>query len=465
MKKVLIFSLLVSFLACNTYKDLPKAGKKMRYKTMRIAPSPQQMDGDPEAGLDYLVSGDYIGSGLPFAMLEKRFGKGKKDTIFNRTGLNENVAYAATVFEAENGTIVSNGNCFTCHASYFQGKINVGLGNSFSDYTKSLVKLSKLMNLGVRIKYKKDSKEFEAFEDFGNYFKAMAPHIKTNQPGANPAFRLAEACMNHRNPVDLRFQKTANYEINDYPIATDVPPLWNVKKKNALYYNAIGRGDFTKLLFQASVLGIPDSAQARKAVTNFKDVLAWLNQLEAPEYPGQIDTQLAEKGQLLFETHCSDCHGTYGEDESYPNKVVSVDHVKTDPLYAYYAMNSGIVDWYNNSWFANSSPKSYFEPLAGYIAPPLDGIWATAPYLHNGSVPTLEDLLNSAQRPVYWSRTGKSKDYDFEKVGWNYTVAQDAKGDWTFDTTLPGYSKEGHDFGDQFKSDERKAVIEYLKML
>jgi hypothetical protein len=134
-------------------------------------------------------------------------------------------------------------------------------------------------------------------------------------------------------------------------------------------------------------------------------------------------------------------------------------------MYAQYAVNSGIVEWYNNSWFANSYPKSWFEPNMGYVAPPLDGVWATAPYLHNGSVPTLEDLLQSKQRPTYWSRSGKSTDYDYQKVGWHYQTVQDAKGDWTFDTTLPSYGNQGHYFGDKFSKEERTAVIEYLKTL
>jgi cytochrome c peroxidase len=56
------------------------------------------------------------------------------------------------------------------------------------------------------------------------------------------------------------------------------------------------------------------------------------------------------------------------------------------------------------------------------MAPPLDGIWITAPYLHNGSVPTLEALLNSSLRPRYWSRNFKKKEYDYEKIGWKHTV-------------------------------------------
>ena len=145
---------------------------------------------------------------------------------------------------------------------------------------------------------------------------------------------------------------------------------------------------------------------------------------------------------------------------------MALDVVKTDPLYVYYIQQSGIVKWYNSSWFAQSEPRSWFEPLPGYIAPPLDGIWASAPYLHNGSVPTLEALLNSRARPEKWQRFKDSREYDFSAVGWKYEVAsRGKKRGLVYDTTLPGYGNGGHTFGDKFSGEERQAVLEYLKTL
>ena len=464
MRKILTFGIIITFIGCNAYRELPGGKVDDNWKVKQLPASPQQEGGDPKAGLDYLIYGDYIGSGIPYDFFKKKMSN-QPDTVLRREGDNANVGYGATVFAAPNGVKVVNGNCFTCHAGELNGEVVLGLGNSFSDYRKNLKPMAKLMRFGVDLKYKKESEEWRAFEDFSNFFGEMAPYIQTNQPGANPAFRLAEACMNHRNPADLTYQEKPNYDMMDYTIATDVPPLWNVKKKNALYYNGVGRGDFTKLLFQASVLGIPDSAAARQAVMHFKDVVAWLHELEPPSYPAPVDEQLAAKGEAVFNEHCSKCHGTYGESESYPNKLVSLALVKTDPLYANYAFNSGIIEWYNNSWFANTAPRSYFEPSLGYVAPPLDGIWASAPYLHNGSVPTVEALLNSPIRPAYWSRSGRSDDYNHRELGWNYSTLEKPEGGWAFDTTLPGYSNKGHYFGDKLPEEERKAVIEYLKTL
>jgi mono/diheme cytochrome c family protein len=463
MKKITVIAGLLLLYACNTYVDLPQKVTQTGFKVREIPPYPQQTGGDPEAGFDYLLNGDYIGSGVPLSLFGKKTSR--RDSILDRPGINATLPYQVTAFETANQISVVNGNCFTCHSAEINGQLVLGLGNSFSDFRNNFSAMSKGMNTVMRLRYKKDSEEWAAYEDFGAYFKAIAPRIRTNQPGVNTAARLAEACAMHRDPSDLSYREQPNFEMPDYNIATDVPPLWLMKKKNSLYYTAVGRGDFTKLLFQAALLGIPDSTQARVAITRFKDVLAWLETLEAPEYPFPVNQQLAAEGEKLFNEHCSKCHGTYGENPSYPNKVVSLEVVKTDPWYASYAVDAPIVEWYNQSWFALSEPKSWFEPQAGYVAPPLDGIWASAPYLHNGSVPTLEDLLYSPGRPAIWKRSEDSRDYDPIKAGWKYEAKTKKAGKWTYNTHLPAYSNVGHTFGDKLSGTERKALIEYLKTL
>src|SRR5260370_40763791 len=68
-----------------------------------------------------------------------------------------------------------------------------------------------------------------------------------------------------------------------------------------------------------------------------------------------------------------------------------------------------------DGWFGDYGSESYVIEPGGYVAPPLDGIWASAPYLHNGSVPTLWHVLHPAERPLVWLRTEDG--YDREKVG------------------------------------------------
>jgi hypothetical protein len=122
-------------------------------------------------------------------------------------------------------------------------------------------------------------------------------------------------------------------------------------------------------------------------------------------------------------------------------------------------------------WFGEYGRKHYVLDPAGYVAPPLNGIWASAPYLHNGSVPTLWHLLNPGQRPAVWRRTEDG--YDQSRVGLEVTSFDDVPGTVRlpsekreyFDTHRPGKSASGHEFPDQLSDDEKKAVLEYLKTL
>ena len=232
----------------------------------------------------------------------------------------------------------------------------------------------------------------------------------------------------------------------------------------------MGHGSFGKLILQACVLGTEDSSMAREAMNHFNDVMAWCASIEPPAYPEPIDEALAAKGKKLFNQSCAGCHGTYGKQEQYPNKIVSLDEIGTDPVYAmYFADKSSdgyqLVEWYNRSWFATSKPTSYAIPYKGYVAPPLDGIWASAPYLHNGSVPTLWHLLHPEARPSYWKRPKDSRAYDFEKVGWQYKARKRGGGKWTYDTDRPGYGKEGHDYGRTLSEPQKRALLEYMKTL
>jgi mono/diheme cytochrome c family protein len=467
MKQFFIIIIVFVIYSCGVYQDIPSISyPKPGWKSKSIPQTARQTGGNPDAGLAYLIYGDYLGSGVPWEMLSRRFEQRERDTIWYRAGENAYAPYTMNVFTASSGIPVMNGNCFTCHAGQLRGETIPGLGNTLGTFDRNLKPFADATYAGVRLRYGKDTAVWSGFEDFGLFFKKMTPHIKTAQRGLNPAFKLAEACMMHRSPDDLRYVAEPQFKISQFPLATDVPPLWHIKKKHALYYSGIGRGDFSKLIFQASVLGIHDSVAARKALSGFRDVLAWMEGLSPPPYPGAIDQALAAGGEIIFREHCSGCHGTYGTAPSYPNKVIALEQIGTDPAYVHYLLSSGIVSWYNQSWFARSEPISWFEPMPGYVAPPLDGIWATAPYLHNGAVPTLEALLDSSQRPVIWKRSGDSNDYDLEQLGWRYRSVKRVFGKgWYYDTRKPGYRNTGHTFGDKLSAAERAALLEYLKTL
>ena len=105
------------------------------------------------------------------------------------------------------------------------------------------------------------------------------------------------------------------------------------------------------------------------------------------------------------------------------------------------------------------------------MAPPLGGVWASAPYFHNGSVPTLWHLLHPDERPTVWRR--QAVGFDEDRVGFivdefstvPYSVRSSGEKRQYFDTRRYGKSAMGHDFVDQLTADEKKAVLEYLKTL
>jgi hypothetical protein len=171
----------------------------------------------------------------------------------------------------------------------------------------------------------------------------------------------------------------------------------------------------------------------------------------------------------VYEERCASCHGTPSE---YPNLIVALDEVGTDPILATGATQFAerFVQWFNGSFYGE---LAYLAPAPGYYAPPLDGIWATAPFLHNGSVPTLAALLDSTTRPRYWTRTFDSTDYDPDAVGWRFTELDHGQADepsssqrkLIYDTTLLGYGNGGHTYGDELPPADRASLIEYLKTL
>ena len=100
-------------------------------------------------------------------------------------------------------------------------------------------------------------------------------------------------------------------------------------------------------------------------------------------------------------------------------------------------------------------------PYGPYAARPLYGIWAAAPYLHNGSVPTLSDLLlPPAQRPKTFALG--AREYDTTKLGFVVSTACGAQ-DCLVDTTRTGDGNGGHLWGTELSDPDRRALLEYLK--
>jgi hypothetical protein len=150
--------------------------------------------------------------------------------------------------------------------------------------------------------------------------------------------------------------------------------------------------------------------------------------------------------------------------------VIGTDRARFDGL------SDRLIAHYNATWLGAEYPVD--TKRVGYQAPPLDGIWATAPYLHNGSVPTLHTLLASSSRPARFTRPPSTEfdHYDTTRVGWKFReISQDElistarrspfEAKFIVDTSRFGMSNHGHTFGDKLSEGERMDLIEYLKTL
>jgi hypothetical protein len=273
---------------------------------------------------------------------------------------------------------------------------------------------------------------------------------------------------------------------------------------------------------------------------------------------------------------CASCHGVYSPrhaaDSNYlpdprlkgvAGVVTPIETIRTDPRRMQLMADSRQRRAWNSSWWAynelNPNWTSYpsddivsselrrvpravydnggaiYSPLGpnewvnpiGYVAPPLYGSWATAPYFHNGSVPNLWGVLKPSDRPKVWKRTqtapgwgGKNAGfdysynaYDFQKLGWKHTALACSDSIFTnpflpcsehmatidvlfsmwdnvaaqylnlayqspppvtdrqiasrmiYNTYLYSNGNAGHDFTQSLTDAERWALIEYLKTL
>jgi mono/diheme cytochrome c family protein len=338
--------------------------------------------------------------------------------------------------------------CLVCHGGSIAGKSYVGLGNASLDYQAFYEEMSAADGRPPK-----------------------TPFRFSNVRGTNEAGGMAVFLLGFREP-DLSLRPTRlDLDLQD-DLCEDVPAWWLLKKKKTMYYTGgtDARSARSIMQFMLSPLNMP--ADIEKAEPDFKDILAYLLTIEPPKYPLPIDQELAHQGEALFTKTCSRCHGTYGEKWTYPNKIVPLEVIGTD-RHRYDGITSKFGDYYNKTWFAEHSRSTVTD---GYQAPPLDGIWATAPYLHNGSVPTVYQVLNSKARPKVFTRSFRTDlaSYDPEKLGWKVEVLKEGPDPKQlsllefrkiYDTSKPGRGNGGHTFGDHLSDAERMAVIEYLKTL
>ncbi|HSS65512.1 MAG TPA: hypothetical protein VLS27_13840 [Gammaproteobacteria bacterium] len=448
--------------ACGSEEEARKAAKS----PVGPVPAAEQRPGDPRAGYEALVNTAYVTCGVPYSAYREFADPPAPESLLpDRKGRNAELPYSLTFHVTEDGVELVTSNCLTCHAAFFNDKLIIGLGNESRDFTRDISEF--VESVGA---YVYDQREAREWRKWANRWNAIAPYIRTETRGVNAADNLTLALFAHRDPETLEWSDDPLLEPpRTRALPVSVPPWWRMSKKHAMFYHGGGRGDHAPWMMTASTLCTDSVEEAKRIDSYFPDVQAFIYSLEPPDYPFEIDDRLSEKGKAVYEQSCSGCHGTYGPDPSYPNLIVALEEVGTDPELALSATREEdrFIEWFNKSFYGR---RARAAPAPGYYAPPLDGIWATAPYLHNGSVPTIESLLDSSRRPEKWARSFDSTDYDEKALGWRYTEPTVEPQDpeerrRIYDTSRHGYSNRGHSYGDGLTPDERKAVLEYLKTL
>ncbi|HEY0510519.1 MAG TPA: cytochrome c [Thermoanaerobaculia bacterium] len=243
---------------------------------------------------------------------------------------------------------------------------------------------------------------------------------------------------------------------------TDMESVWNMKTRvdhgYVYHWDGLLHGPLRDVVL-SSALG--DSVTPKTLpLADLKRVEDWLLNAPVPRYPFPVDQALASRGAPLYQSHCAECHAVGG---ARTGKVIPITEVGTD-RHRLDSWTQEAADHYN-AYAANYPWKfNNFQKTNGYTAVLLDGVWLRAPYLHNGSVPTLTELLEPVEsRPKqFWAGYDV---YDKEKVGFVANGEDAQRFGSELDVNVPGNSNSGHLWGTTLTPDEKRALVEYLKTL
>ena len=273
------------------------------------------------------------------------------------------------------------------------------------------------------------------------------------------------------------------------------PNWWNRSHRTRMFWGGELSGDNARVSMALAVAQTERTGPEIKALEpNFERVHVFFDSLSPPPYPKPVDTKLAERGAVLFHTKdlrtpskswpgngsCASCHGVYSPRYAADPKflpdprlkgieanITPLDVIGTDPARSR-IVNDQFKRAWNTSWWGYDElnpkwtaegqgrrgttferalydygvtkdrwegPNKWSNDPVGYEAPPLYGIWASAPYFHNGSVPTVRGVLEPKARPDIWRRPFAKPGigglvqgfdtsfaaYDFNDLGYRYT--------------------------------------------
>ncbi|HZN95448.1 MAG TPA: cytochrome c [Myxococcales bacterium] len=240
----------------------------------------------------------------------------------------------------------------------------------------------------------------------------------------------------------------------------DIPPLWEMPDELDTPYHWDGLSTSLTEVIHSSALGDGATPDALN-VAGLERVKEWMMSLPAPPYPYPVDRALAEEGRHIYQARCAECHEKGGRRYRTIIPLSEPQHATDGHRRAMWTPEAR--DAYNGYARGKDWNFKRFQTTDGYVAGRLNGLWLRAPYLHNGSVPSLEALLAPpSERPVQFRRGTQS--YDPIRVGF-VSEGEEAKSAFLLDTRLPGNGNGGHLYGTALPAAEKRALLEYLKTL
>jgi len=241
---------------------------------------------------------------------------------------------------------------------------------------------------------------------------------------------------------------------------TDFPAVWRLGNRKGHLLHSAGEAKSVYAVVATSAIGI-GSLPLSGFETRNEWIESFISKLEPPPYPRPIDESRIERGKALYAERCAACHAEGG---ARIGTAIPLAELGTDPehVIAWQQRNADRMNFVVSALGAGRAEIQGAQD--GYVARPLVGTWLLGPYLHNGSVPTLWDLLSPPeQRPETFYRGYDL--IDFERVGFVSTgPAAEANG-FRFDTKLRGNANTGHNYGADIGDVDKRALLEYLKTL
>lgn len=315
----------------------------------------------------------------------------------------EGATYPAGFGVADDGQVGID--CLLCHAGRLEGETVVGLSNNRLDLRGLVDDLQALPAAIAALKASPPPPPYDALVAAIPDTTVPEPYasleVPTGAAGSNDGFGLGL--------LTSTFYQTPPSDLRTFMGYQDAPAWWTIRFKQRLYTDGSAPADGVYTMMSTLLAFGLTLTELAAYLPTFEAIQHYLCSLEPPRWTDHdlppIDEALAAEGATIFAERCAHCHGAHTGD-TFPNAIVPPSEIGTDP---FRVTNFGATE---ADWFNSFIPQPAYEMEAtdGYLAPALVGIWASAPYLHNGSVPTLAALLDPDRRPAKWRRADEALD-------------------------------------------------------